>query len=583
MKLLWKNCKGYYPQLILGPIFKLMEAIFELMVPLLMANIIDIGLKQQNRDYVIQQGWLLFVLAVLGIVTSLICQYFASVAAFGFGASLRKQVFSHILDLSSKETDAVGTSGLITRITNDVNLAQNGVNMFIRLATRVPFLLIGSIVMAFQIHAGVALVFLVTTPLIMASLYWIMKRTLPDYIRIQQKQDELGALAGETMTGARVIRAFSHQKQEQRQFATAAQKLTDITVAAGRWSGALNPITYLIANLGIMVILWAGAKLTNQGILLSGDVFALVNYLNQSLLALITMANLIVQFTRAISSMRRLEQLLDTPSSIQSGSQPVPAQGIASPLLALSHLGFSYTKNRPVLQDLNLTVPTGQTIGIIGGTGCGKSTLAKLLVRFYDATEGEILFAGTDLRQLSLPEVRKQIGYVPQNVNLFSGTIRSNLTLARPDATDDELWEALRIAQAEEFVLQKPLALDTPVEEGGKNFSGGQRQRLTIARALVGRPSLLILDDSSSALDYATDAALRHSLRTALAGTTVILISQRAATLQQADQIMVLDGGKMAGLGTHKELLEQCPVYQEICLSQKLISTLPTHEKEVQV
>lgn len=555
----------------LGPVFKLVEAVLELLVPLLMANIIDIGIKNGDTSYVLKQGVLLLLLAVLGVAAALICQYYASVAAFGFGASLRKQVFRHIMSLSGREVDQIGAGSLITRITNDVNQVQNGVNMFIRLATRAPFLAIGSIVMAFRINAQIALVFLISTPLIMGVLYWIMKRTLPDYANIQKAQDNLGSLSGENLEGARVIRAFSRQESEKQDFDKASDLLSEVTIRVGKISAALNPLTYLISNVGIIALLWYGAKFANRGLILSGDVFAMVNYMTQTLLALIVLANLIVQFTRAVASTKRLSALLDMKPCIQGES--VPKGNKESAFLAFESVDFSYTNGRNALSNIDFSVQQGQTIGLIGGTGCGKTTLANLILRFYDVTSGRILLDGQDIRSYPLEELRKKIGYVPQTVNLFSGTIRSNLRLGNPNATDEVLWQALKTAQGEEFVRSKPQGLDTPVEEGGKNFSGGQRQRLTIARALAKQPQLLILDDSSSALDFATDAALRKALREDIHNTTVLLISQRASTIKNADCIFVMDNGHIVGQGTHDELLANCSIYREICISQKLIDS----------
>ena len=572
MKLLFTNCKGYYRQLVLGPVFKLFEAVLELLVPLLMANIIDIGIQNNDSAYVLKQGGLLLLLAVLGAAAAITCQYYASVAAFGFGASLRKQVFRHIMSLSGREVDQIGTGSLITRITNDVNQVQNGVNMFIRLATRAPFLAIGSIVMAFRINAEIALIFLISTPLIIAVLYWIMKHTLPDYANIQKSQDKLGALSGENLEGARVIRAFSRQESEKEGFNQVGDLLSAITIRVGKISAALNPLTYFIANVGILALLWYGAKYANRGLILSGDVFAMVNYMTQTLLALIVLANLIVQFTRAVASTKRLSALLEIEPCIQGNSVPKQKEE-ASAFLTFESVDFGYIDGRNALTNIDFSIKKGQTIGFIGGTGCGKTTLANLILRFYDVTAGRILLNGQDIRSYSLEELRKTIGYVPQNVNLFSGTIRSNLCLGNPQADDTTLWQALRIAQGEEFVRSKPQGLDTPVEEGGKNFSGGQRQRLTIARALAKKPELLILDDSSSALDFATDAALRKALRENTNNTTVLLISQRASTIKNADCIFVMDEGRIVGRGTHQELLANCAVYREICISQKLIDT----------
>lgn len=570
MKQLCSNFKGHYKELILGPLFKLLEAVFELCVPLIMAGIIDLGIKNGDTAYVLRGGGILILLGVLGGLAGCTCQYFASVAAFGFGASLRGQVFEHILSLSGREVDAVGAGGLITRLTNDVNQVQNGVNMFIRLATRSPFLAIGSIVMAFSINWRIALVFLLSTPLILAVLYFIMKATLPRYADIQKGQDRLSSLAGENLAGARVIRAFSRQRSEQQDFDTASDSLSALTIRVGKISGALNPITYVIANLAIVLILWLGANYANAGLLASGQIIALVNYMTQTLLALIVLANLIVQFTRAIASAKRVAALLDTHPSIWGAQAGLPPYG-GEDYLVFEQVSFAYTDGTDTLTDLNFTLQKGQTVGVIGGTGSGKTTLANLLLRFYDPHQGHIWLAGKDLLAWKPEEIRKKIGYVPQNVNLFAGTIRSNLALGNQQATDGQLWAALRLAQGEAFVKQLPLGLDAPVEEGGKNFSGGQRQRLTIARALAKQPELLILDDASSALDFATDAALRRALKENTQDMTVMLISQRASTIKNADLILVLDDGKLVAQGTHEQLLASCPIYREICISQKLV------------
>lgn len=568
LKLLFKSCRGYYHQLFLGPIFKLMEAIFELLVPLIMADIIDVGIAAGDSAYVLRQGLLLLILAVLGIISATICQYFASVAAFGVGASLRSRVFHHIMELSGKELDSIGSGSLITHITNDVNQVQNGLNMLIRLATRAPFLTIGSILMAFRINPRIAITFLVFTPMIVAVLYWIMKHTLPDYVHIQNKQDNLGALVGENLKGTRVIRAFSRQNSEKQGFDRANDALSRLTIRVGKISGALNPLTYLIANFGIIALLWYGAQFTDRGLMLPGEVFAMVNYMTQTLLALILLSNLIVQFTRAIASGRRLTTLLETKPSIQGES--VPKAKKETSFLQFENVDFAYISGHPTLSDINFTVKAGSTVGIIGGTGCGKTTLVNLLLRFYDVDSGRILLDGLDIRSYPLSELRDKVGYVPQTVNLFSGTIRSNLSIGKPDATDEELWRALEIAQSASFVRLDPAGLDAPVEQGGKNFSGGQRQRLTIARALVQHPPLLILDDSFSALDFATDATLRKALKETTENTTVLMISQRASTIKNADQIIVMDDGQIVGQGTHETLFEHCPVYREICISQNI-------------
>ena len=549
MKKLTSNLRGHYKELILGPLFKLLEAIFELCVPLIMAAIIDNGIQNANAAYVLKGGALLVVLAVLGGLAGCTCQYFASVAAFGFGASLRSQVFGQVLRFSGRELDQLGTGSLVTRITNDVNQVQNGVNMFIRLATRSPFLAIGSIVMAFTINARIALVFLLSTPLIVLVLYGIMRATLPRYSEIQQGQDTLSALAGENLEGARVIRAFSRQASEKQGFSAAGRALSAVTVAVGRVSGALNPITYVIANLGVLLILWLGARSAQAGLIASGEIIALVNYMTQTLLALIVLANLIVQFTRAIASARRLAALLDMEPAVSGPVEGLPAQSAPAggAWLAFENVNFAYTPGRNALTGVSFCAQKGQTIGVIGGDPAA---------------------------------LRAKVGYVPQAVQLFSGTIRSNLALGCRNAGEEELWAALKLAQGEEFVRQKPQGLDSPVEEGGKNFSGGQRQRLTIARALASRPELLILDDASSALDFATDAALRRALRRHAAGMTVMMISQRASSIKNADLILVLDDGMLAAQGTHEQLLQTCPVYREICISQKLVDA-PTAERPV--
>lgn len=585
MKKLTSNLRGHYKELILGPLFKLLEAIFELCVPLIMAAVIDNGIQNGDTAYVLRGGALLLLLAVLGGLAGCTCQYFASVAAFGFGASLRTQVFGQVLRLSGREMDGLGAGSLITRITNDVNQVQNGVNMFIRLATRSPFLAIGSIVMAFAINARIALVFLLATPLIVGVLYLIMRATLPRYSEIQRGQDTLSALAGENLEGARVIRAFSRQASEKEGFGAASKALSAVTVAVGRVSGALNPITYVIANLGILLILWLGARSAQAGRIASGEIIALVNYMTQTLLALIVLANLIVQFTRAIASAKRLAALLDLEPAVNGPAQ-APASGQApaeNAWLAFEDVDFAYNPGRSALTGVSFAARKGQTIGVIGGTGSGKSTLASLVLRFYDVTGGRILLAGKDIRSYEPQALRALVGYVPQAVRLFSGTVRSNLALGNQNAADEELWAALRLAQGEEFVRQKPQGLDSPVEEGGKNFSGGQRQRLTIARALASRPELLILDDASSALDFATDAALRSALRREAAGLTVMMISQRASTIKNADLILVMDEGRLAAQGTHEQLLACCPLYREICISQKLVEPggMPAEEREV--
>lgn len=568
MKALLSNFKGYYKQLILGPFFKLLEAILELMVPLLMADIIDVGIARGDGRYVITHGLMMLGLGAVGLGCALICQYYAAVCAQGFGRSLRKQLFRRVFSLSRAEYGAVGTDTLITRLTSDVNQVQTGVNMSIRLAVRAPFLTVGSIVMALSINWRIGLVFLVSTPLIVAVLYFIMNRTVPLYGGIQKGQDRISRLAGENLEGVRVIRAFSKQQAEVDTFGAAGDELAALTVRVGKISAALNPITMVVVNLAIVAIVWCGAQFADVGRIAQGEIIALVNYMNQTLLALIVLANIIVIITRAIASARRVAEVLDLESGMPVPADSKPAVAGAA-RLACEQVGFCYPGGGDAaLEDVSFSLKPGETLGVIGGTGCGKTTLVRLLTREYDATKGRVLVDGVDVKDYTLRGLAAKFGVVPQTARLFGGTIRSNLKLGCEDAADEALWRALETAQGAQFVREKPEGLDTAVEEGGKNFSGGQKQRLTIARALAKEPEILILDDSASALDYATDAALRKALKTDTADMTVVMISQRASTIKNADQILVLDDGRQCGLGTHEELLQSCEVYREICRSQ---------------
>ncbi|WP_367924707.1 ABC transporter ATP-binding protein [uncultured Ruthenibacterium sp.] len=558
--------------MILGPLFKLTEAILELMIPLLMADIIDVGIRNGDRGYVVTHGLFMLSLGAIGLVCALICQYFAAVCAQGFGRSLRKTLFRHIFSLSQKEYGTIGTDSLITRLTSDVNQVQTGVNMFIRLAVRAPFLTGGSIVMALLIDWKIGLIFLVSTPLIVLVLYVIMSRSVPYYLQIQKGQDRISRLAGENLEGARVIRAFSRQKSEVETFDVAGDDLAKTTVYVGKISAALNPITSVIVNLAIVAIVWFGARFTDMGILEQGQIIALVNYMTQTLLALIVLANIIVVLTRAVASARRIAQVLEQQTSMQDVAESQKALS-GSPYIEFENVSFRYhSGGDEALEKISFQVDKGWTLGIIGGTGCGKTTLARLLAREYDVTAGKIKIEGVDIRDYTLADLHQKIGLVPQTAMLFSGTIRSNLKLGNETADDTVLWKALDTAQGAEFVHSKPDGLDTVIEEGGKNLSGGQKQRLTIARALAKQPQILILDDSASALDYATDAALRKALRRDTRGMTVVMISQRASTIKNADRILVLDDGRMCGYGTHEQLLNNCEVYREICRSQKLLS-----------
>lgn len=570
MKALFSNFRGYYKQLILGPLFKLLEAILELMVPLLMADIIDVGIAGGDGHYVIVHGLMMLGLGAVGLACALICQYFAAVCAQGFGRSLRKQLFRRVFSLSRAEYGAVGTDSLITRLTSDTNQVQTGVNMFIRLAVRAPFLTVGSIVMALSINWRIGLIFLVSTPLIVAVLYGIMNRTVPLYGGIQKGQDRISRLAGENLEGVRVIRAFSRQKAEVDTFDAAGDELAALTVRVGKISAALNPITAVIVNLAIIAIVWMGAQFAGVGKIAQGEIIALVNYMNQTLLALIVLANIIVIFTKAIASAKRVAEVLDLETSMEEPAESAAAAPGAA-RIACEGVGFRYPGGGDAaLEGISFAVRPGETLGIIGGTGCGKSTLVRLLTREYDATQGRVLVDGVPVQAYRLRDLAAKFGVVPQTARLFSGTIRSNLKLGCENADDAALWQALETAQGAQFVREKPAGLDTEVEEGGKNFSGGQKQRLTIARALAKQPQILILDDSASALDYATDAALRKALKTDTADMTVVMISQRASTIKNADRILVLDDGRQCGLGTHEELLAGCEVYREICRSQGL-------------
>ena len=562
------NFKGYYKQLVLGPFFKLLEAILELLVPLLMADIIDVGIAGGDGRYVLTHGAMMLGLGAVGLACALICQYYAAVCAQGFGRSLRKQLFRKVFSLSRAEYGAVGTDTLITRLTSDVNQVQTGVNMSIRLAVRAPFLTVGSIVMALSINWRIGLIFLVSTPLIVAVLYVIMQRTVPLYGGIQKGQDRISRLAGENLEGVRVIRAFSKQQAEVDTFRAAGDELAALTVRVGKISAALNPITMVIVNLAIVAIVWCGARFADVGLIAQGEIIALVNYMNQTLLALIVLANIIVIITRAIASAKRVAEVLDLEATMAAPAEGKPAVA-GAPRLICEHVGFCYPGGGDAaLEDVSFSLRPGETLGVIGGTGCGKTTLVRLLTREYDVTQGRVLVDGVDVKDYTLGGLAAKFGVVPQTARLFGGTIRSNLKLGCEHAADEALWRALETAQGAQFVREKPEGLDTVVEEGGKNLSGGQKQRLTIARALAKQPDILILDDSASALDYATDAALRRALKTDTADMTVVMISQRASTIKNADRILVLDDGRQCGLGTHAELLQSCEVYREICRSQ---------------
>lgn len=571
MKVLFFHFKGYYKELTLGPVFKLLETMLELMVPLIMADIIDTGVKHGDVRYIITRGLFMLGLGAVGLCCALLCQYFAAKCAFGFGRSLRRGLFRHVYGLSQTEYGAVGADSLVTRLSNDVTLVQTGVNMTIRLAMRSPILIVGAVAMALTINVKMGLVFVVFAPVILLVLYFIMSRSLPFYTKVQKQQDVIVRRVGESLAGVRVIRAFSRQDSEERQLNEAGDALADTAIRAGRLSALLNPVTSVLVNLAILVILWMGGSFVDGGALQQGQVIALVNYMTQTLLALIVLANLIVTLTKALAGARRVSEVLNLASSMPEVTQSEPEQA-GAPCIAFDAVSFRYKDGgEEVLSNISFAVKKGQTLGVIGGTGCGKTTLVRLLLRDYDVTAGSVRVNGVDVRHYTLKDLRARLGVVPQGLLLFRGTVRSNLTMGCAHITDEMLWNALETAQAQDFVRALPQSLDSPVEEGGKNFSGGQKQRLTIARALAAQPEILALDDAASALDYATDAALRKALRETGHARTTILISQRAATVKDADNILVLDDGGAAGFGTHAALLESCEIYREICVSQGVL------------
>ena len=569
MRRLFRYLKGYEKETVIAPLFKMLEACFELLVPLVVAHIVDEGIQNADLPFIWRQCGLLVLLAVVGMASSLTAQYFAAKSALGFGTALRRDLFAHINTLSHTELDRMGTPTLVTRMTSDVNQVQNGLNMTLRLLLRSPFIVIGAILMALTISPVLTLWFLGITAVISLVIWAIMRATVPIYHDAQTTLDRVTQLTRENYVGARVVRAFSRQKDEMAGFAAANDRLRDVQLAAGRISALMNPITYLIVNLGAIAILWHGGRQVDAGALTQGEVMALLNYLSQILLNLLRIADLVIIMTRAVASAVRVSEVLATPTTMPDPAAPELDAVPGAPAVAFEDVGFAYAgAGAPSLTGVTLAAAPGETIGVIGGTGSGKTTFVSLIPRFYDATGGRVLLFGHDVHRYGFAQLRRMIGVVPQKAVLFTGTIRDNMRWAKPDATDEEIWAALEIAQAAEFVRAKPGGLDAPVETAGRNFSGGQRQRLTIARALVPMPRILILDDSASALDYATDAALRTAIREKTQGMTVFIVSQRAAAVRQADRILVLDDGAPAGLDSHARLLQSCAVYREICLSQ---------------
>lgn len=569
MKRLLKYLKGYEKETILAPLFKMLEATFELIVPLVVAGIVDVGIKNRDTAYIWRACILMVALGLIGLVCSLTAQYFSARAAMGFSTGLRRDMFSHIGKLSYKELDRLGTPTLITRITSDINQAQAGVNLVLRLFLRSPFIVAGAVVMAFTINVKVAVIFVVAVPLISVVLYAIMKWTVPIYKRVQSSLDKISLLTRENHVGVRVVRAFGRQKEETAAFSETNNEYTKIQIAAGKISALLNPATCVIMNFAVMGILWLGGREVNSGNLTQGDVVALVNYMSQILIALVALANLIVAVTKALASAGRINEVFDTLPGLTDEGTKEQASEAGAPAVEFSDVTFTYEDAKaPSLSHISFQVMPGETVGIIGGTGCGKSTLVNLIGRFYDVQEGEVRVNGNPVKNYPFSQLRRKVGMVPQQAVLFKGTIQENMRWGKEDASEKEIFHALSVAQAEEFVRKKPEGLNTMISQGGTNLSGGQRQRLTIARALVGNPEILILDDSASALDFATDAALRSAIKKETGEMTVFLVSQRASSVRQADKILVLDDGELAGVGTHEQLFKSCQVYREICLSQ---------------
>ncbi|MCI9646860.1 MAG: ABC transporter ATP-binding protein [Lachnospiraceae bacterium] len=573
--------KDYKKESVLAPLFKMLEASFELIVPLVVTAMIDVGIANRDRSYIQRMCLIMVALGLIGLTCSVTAQYFAAKAAAGFGTKLRHRLFAHIQGLSFTEIDQVGTSTLITRITSDINQVQSAVNMVLRLFLRSPFIVFGAMVMAFTIDFKAALVFAVTIPLLSAVVFGIMAVSIPLYRKVQERLDKVLGITRENLTGARVIRAFHKEEEEKARFEECLESLTFMQNHVGKISAFLNPVTYVIINGATVLLLYTGAVRVNIGALTQGEVVALVNYMSQILVELVKLANLIVLITKAVACGNRVESVLEIESSMPkdtalpqrewaAGSQrPAEASAGRVPKVQFCHVGLAYQgAGAESLSEIDFSVEEGETVGIIGGTGSGKTSLVHLIPRFYDVTRGEVLVDGKNVKEYPIGELRQKVGIVMQRAVLFQGTIRENLCWGKPDATGDEIDQALRTAQALEVVEGKEGKLDARVEQGGKNFSGGQRQRLTIARALVRKPEILILDDSASALDYATDARLRKAIREMEGSPTVFIVSQRTSSIQHADKIIVLDDGEIAGIGTHGQLLESCEVYREIYESQ---------------
>lgn len=565
MKELLKYLRHYIKESILAPLFKMLEASFELFVPLVMAAIIDTGIKNSDKPYIFKMAMVLVGLAIVGFISALTAQYFAAKASVGFGKELRGDLYRHINTLSYSEIDKIGTSTLITRLTADVNQMQTAVNLFLRLFLRSPFIVIGAVVMAFTVDPKTAIIFAVSIPLLAAVVFGIMFYSVPIYKKVQNRLDSVMRITRENLSGVRVIRAFNHEQKEIDDFDKCSEELKDMQLYGGKISAYLNPITYVIVNLSIVLIIYVGGIRVNTGRLTQGEVISLINYMSQVLVELIKLSNLIINLTKSVACGNRIYDVFKIKPSINDGSG-IKTNGEAA--VEFDHVSATYAGSKEKsLDSLTLSIPRGSTIGIIGATGSGKTTLINLIPRFYDVSEGSLKVNGTDVRNYNVDELRKLIGVVPQKAALVSGTVRDNLKWGKPDATDEEIIEALKTAQALDFVNEKD-GLDSKILQGGKNLSGGQIQRLTIARALVRKPEILILDDSSSALDFATDAALRRAIKADTDNMTVFIVSQRFSTIKNADMIIVLDDGKVCGIGKHDELFENCEEYKEICESQ---------------
>ena len=577
MKTLLAYLKDYKKESILAPLFKMLEASFELFVPLVMAAIIDVGIANQDKPYIVKMCFVLIALGIIGLVCSITAQYFAAKAATGVGTGIRHGLFEHIQKFTFTEMDQLGTSTLITRMTSDINQIQSGVNLVLRLFLRSPFIVFGAMIMAFTVDVKAALVFVVTIPLLSLIVFGIMLVTMPMYKKVQADLDQVLLATRENLTGARVIRAFNKEEDETKRFENANQILTDAQKYVGRISGMMNPLTYIIVNGAIIALIYVGAVRVDIGDLTQGQVVALINYMSQVLVELVKLANLIISVTKAAACLNRVESVLAVKPDMNEGDVRWKSNSSEAdrdlknkiPVVEFSHVSLTYKGTSDTsLSDINFCAKKGQTIGIIGGTGSGKSSLVNLIPRFYDATDGTVKINGRDIKEYQTENLREHIGVVLQKAVLFKGSIADNLRWGKEDATEQEMYEALDISQAREFVDTKQGGLEFQIEQGGRNLSGGQKQRMTIARALVRKPEILILDDSASALDFATDAALRKSIKEMKNQPTVFIVSQRAASIQHADQIIVLDDGAMAGIGTHEELLKDCPIYQEIYYSQ---------------